>query len=115
MSSTPATDPAVYSGYKLLPAAIALLELVDVPGALTTEQVRRRGTFGRDDWIETVATIDWQKLEDPRHSSTTGRIAEIARSLLDDRPVDLREITHFTANTADAVLAALAKAWDEDR
>lgn len=110
------TEPSVYSGLKLLPAALAILELAHdrlLPAdALTIETVQRQTKWNT--WTEPVATIRWDAYNDPRLSDTAQRLAKVARSLLDDAPVDLRVLAHLTPQRGRRLAAALATAWDDE-
>jgi hypothetical protein len=111
------SEPSMYSGLKLLPAALEILDLARDPllprDAVTIETVERRSARGP--WTEPVATIRWDAYRDPGLSTTCQQLARIARSLLDDAPVDLRALAHLDADTGRRLAGALAAAWDEAR
>jgi hypothetical protein len=90
-------DVRTYSGLRLIPAAVAMLDVDGDPvarAAVTIEQVQREGVGGRS-WTDDEVTIDWTQLTNPQRSSTARRLAAFARSMLDGIPVDMREIDYF--------------------
>jgi hypothetical protein len=105
-------EPAVYSGLKLLPAALEVLELAGIgEPVVVVEQVRHEG---RDrSWTEPSATIDWARAQDARRSTSELTLVAVARSLLDGEPVDLSELSHLGPQTGRRLIGALAAAWDE--
>lgn len=107
-------DVSAYSGLRLIPAALALLDLEHdgvARAAVTVEPVERRSRSGA--WTEDEVTIGWTRLNDPRRSSTARRLAAFARSMLDGTPVDLREIDYFGHGTSAHLMRALAVAWPD--
>lgn len=108
-------DVRTYSGLRLIPAALAMLDVDQDPvarAAVTIEQVEQHG-FGGHTWIEDEVTIDWTRLSDARRSSTAHRLTAFARSMLDGIPVDMREIDHFGHGTFAHFMRALAVAWPD--
>ena len=108
-------DVRTYSGLRLIPAALAMLDVDQDPvarAAVTVEQVEQHGVGGRS-WIEDEVTIDWTRLSDARRSSTALRLTAFARSMLDGNPVDMREIDHFGHGTFAHFMRALAIAWPD--
>jgi hypothetical protein len=90
-----ASDTSTYSGLRLLPAVLALLDVNNDPAAaraVTVVAVERRDATSTS--AEDEVAIDWTRLQDPRRSATSVRLA-IARSMVDGAPVDLSEIVHF--------------------
>jgi hypothetical protein len=107
-------DVRTYSGLRLIPAALALLDREHdgvARAAVTVEPVERHGSSGT--WTEDEVTIDWTRLEDGRRSSTALRLTAFARSMLDGTPVDMREIDHFGHGTFAHFMRALAVAWPD--
>ncbi|MBS0592046.1 MAG: hypothetical protein JSR84_01105 [Proteobacteria bacterium] len=110
-----ADDIRTYSGLRLLPAAVILLNVDQDAGArrwVTIEPVERAGSGGRT-WMEDEVTVNWTRLEDPRRSSTALRLTAFARSMLDGTPVDVREIDHFPHDAYALFMRALATAWPD--
>jgi hypothetical protein len=108
------TDVRTYSGLRVLPAALALLDVEHDPvarAAVTVEPVERRGRSGS--WTEDEVTIDWTRLTNPQRSSTAIRLPTFARSMRDGTPVDMREIDHFGHGTFAHFMRALAVAWPD--
>jgi hypothetical protein len=106
-------SPSVYSGLKLLPAALVLLDVDEDPvarQAVRIETVQRSGT---PPWTADEVTIDWERLQDARRRSTALRMTAIARSMLDDAPVDLRELVHFGHGANARLMRALATVWPD--
>jgi hypothetical protein len=104
------SEPSVYSGLKLLPAALEILGIAQDPllprDAVTIEMVQRSTRK------EPVATIRWDAYADPQLSTTCRQLARIARSLLDDAPVDLLAVAHFDSDVGRRLAGAIAAAWD---
>lgn len=108
-------DVRTYSGLRLIPAALAMLDVDNDPvarAAVTVEPVERRGGPSGS-WTEDEVTIDWTRLSDPRRSSTAHRLTAFARSMLDGIPVDMREIDYFRHGTFAHFMRALAVAWPD--
>jgi hypothetical protein len=111
---TTESDVRTYSGLRLIPAALALLDLEHdavARAAVTVEPVERRSSAGA--WTEDEITIDWTRLSDPRRSSTALRLTAFARSMLDGTLVDMREIDYFGHGTFAHFIRALAVAWPD--
>jgi hypothetical protein len=109
------SDVRTYSGLRLIPAALAMLDVDHDPvarAAVTIEQVEQQGLHG-DSWIEDEVKIDWTRLADARRSSAALRLTAFARSMLDGTPVDMREIDHFGHGTFAHFMRALAVAWPD--
>ena len=90
------SDVRTYSGLRLIPAALAMLDVEHDPvarAAVQIRQVERQG--GSGSWTEDEVMIDWTRLEDGRRSSSALRLTAFARSMLDGSEVDMREIDHF--------------------
>jgi hypothetical protein len=107
-------DISTYSGLRLLPAVLVLLDVDSDPvaaRAVSVVPVERRDATST--WIEDEVTIDWTRLQDPRRSATATRLAAIARSMLDGTPVDLSEIVHFGHGTYALLMRALAATWPD--
>lgn len=107
-------DVRTYSGLRLIPAALAMLDVDQDPvarAAVTVEPVERRGASGS--WTEDEVTVDWTRLTNPQRSSTALRLAAFARSMLDGIPVDMREIDYFGHGTFAHFMRALAVAWPD--
>lgn len=108
-----APEVAVYSGLKLLPAALEVLDLAgfDEP-AVAVRQITEE-LPGGSTITAPQATIDWALVLDGRRSSTETTLGEIARSLLDREPVDLGQLASLGPQTGRRLVGALAAAWDE--
>jgi hypothetical protein len=94
-------DVRTYSGVRLTPAALAMLDVDQDPvarAAVTVEPVERRGGPSGS-WTEDEITIDWTRRTNPQRSSTAHRLTAFAPSKLDGIPVDMREIDHFGHGT----------------
>ena len=104
---------SVYSGLKLLPAALVLLDVDEDPVARQAVRVERVQRSGTPPWAEDEVTIDWERLQDARRGSTALRMTAIARSMLDDAPVDLRELVHFGHGAYARLMRALATVWPD--
>jgi hypothetical protein len=104
---------SVYSGLKLLPAVLVLLDVHEDPVARQAVRVMPVQRSGTPPWTENEVTIDWERLQDPRRSSTALRMTAIARSMLDDAPVDLRELVRFGHAAHARLMRALATVWPD--
>lgn len=103
-------DTGVYSGLKLLPAAIKLLGGAHAPereAAVTVRRVKRGDGMQEDEF-----TINWTRVMNPRHASTDLQLARMARSLIERTPVDLWDTCHFGPGTWQHVIDALTLARD---
>jgi hypothetical protein len=97
-----------YSGLKLLPAVLVLLDVDEDPVVRQAVRITAVQRSGTPPWTEDEITIDWERLQDARRGSTALRMTAIARSMLDDAPVDLREIAHFGHGAHARLMHALA-------
>ena len=64
-------ESSVYNGLKLLPAVLVLLDVDEDPVARQAVRVVPVQRSGTPPWTEDEVTIDWERLQDPRRSSTT--------------------------------------------
>jgi hypothetical protein len=106
-------DVRTYSGLRVLPAALALLDVEHDPvarAAVTVEPVERRGRSGS--WTEDEVTIDWTRLTKPpalEHGDPAPDVRAIyarrdSRRHARDRPFRSRHVR---------ALHALAVAWPD--
>ena len=100
---------SVYSGLRLLPAALVLLDVDEDPVARQAVRIETVERSGTPPWTEDEVTIDWERLQDARRGSTALRMTAIARSMLDD----LRDLVHFGHGAYARLMRALATVWPD--
>ena len=101
------SDLHTYTDLRLLPAALALLDLTGDPQVAPAVKVHpdEQSDAG------VTATIDWDLLIGLTMSSDAHARVAIARSLLDGTLVDLSKIADFEPDTYALMMRALTTTW----